>query len=272
MIQSKDNVWYPHPCYQQRVADHFSRAAKTYDSAAMLQRMVAQRVMLNLPSDIEMTRILDLGSGTGRQTAELKPRYLGAQVVGMDMAMGMLQHARRHLPYNPFSWCSGNIDALPFADSCFDLVFSSLAIQWCESLSSALREVQRVLTPGGHFVFSTLAAGSLMELSQAWRHVDNYNHVNQYDPFDTQLQQVIASGFKSDIFKQQTTVLHYSDASFLLKELRALGVNTVTKNASLGLMTRSRLLAFRDAYENLRSPNGLPLTYQVVYGALRKSN
>ena len=186
--------------------------------------------------------------------------------------MGMLQYAERQLPYNPFSWCSGDIDALPFANSCFDLVFSSLAIQWCESLSSALREVKRVLVPGGHFVFSTLVAGSLMEISQAWRQVDCYNHVNQYDTFETQLQQVAASGFESDLFKQQTKVLYYPDVSFLLKELRALGVNTVTKSASLGLMTRSRLLAFRDAYENLRSPNGLPLTYQVVYGALRKSN
>ena len=67
MIQYRENGLYPHD--RQRIAEHFSRAAKTYDSAATLQRVVAQRVMLNLPSDIEMTRILDLGSGTGSQTA-----------------------------------------------------------------------------------------------------------------------------------------------------------------------------------------------------------
>ena len=270
MIPCNENALYPR--YRQRVADNFSRAAKTYDSAATLQRIVAQKAMPSLPSGIEMVRILDLGSGTGSQTAKLQSRYPSAQVVGMDMAMGMLQHAKRHLPDNPFSWCSGDIEALPFTNDCFDLVFSSLAIQWCESLSSVLKEVQRTLKPGGHFVFSTLARDSLTELSQAWCQVDGYSHVNQYDTFDAQLQQVAASDFEPGFLKQQAEVLHYPDTSLLLKELRALGVNTVTEGACSGLMTRRRLLAFRDAYENLRRPSGLPLTYQVVYGALRKPN
>ncbi|OQX33341.1 MAG: malonyl-[acyl-carrier protein] O-methyltransferase BioC [Oceanospirillales bacterium LUC14_002_19_P2] len=268
MIQYKESALCPR--HRQRIAENFSRAAKTYDSAATLQRIVARKAMLGLPSALELERILDLGSGTGRQTMELQQRYPAAQVVGMDMAMGMLQHAQRQLSAPAFSWCAGDIEALPFASDCFDLVFSSLAIQWCESLTSVLQEVQRILKPGGYFVFSSLASGSLMELAQAWRKVDGYSHINHYETLDVRTQQVAASGFESGSLKQQAEVLHYPDVNVLLKELRALGVNTVTEGARQGLMTRRRLLLFRDAYETLRVPAGLPLTYQVVYGVLRK--
>ena len=175
---------------KQRIASNFSRAAGSYDRAATLQKRVAGGVVQRLPDLCGASAILDMGTGTGSQSQTLSSLYPDAQVVGMDMAMGMLEYARQQNSEQAgMQWCSGDIEALPFAGESFDLVYSSLAIQWC-SLDRVLSEVARVLKPGGHFVFSTLAQSSLHELDQAWQSVNEPDRVNRFDAFEDQARTV----------------------------------------------------------------------------------
>lgn len=257
------------PVDKARVAANFSKAAATYDDAATLQKRVSARAMLGMPSDLEPERVLDLGSGTGSQTSILSSFYPEAHITGMDMAMGMLQHAKGQQleSQKEPSWCSGDIESLPFRTDSFDLVFSSLAIQWC-SLETVLEEVSRVLKPGGMFVFSSLASGTMSELNQAWSCVDKNIHVNGFSHCDAQKQTIINSPLTSLSFRQQTETLYYSSVSQLLRELKALGVNTVHSRQQ-GLMTRRRLTGLQQAYEEFRTEDGLPLSYQVLYGVLK---
>ena len=99
---------------KRRVAVNFSRAAESYDCAAALQDRVAARAMLGLPSELQPEMILDLGSGTGSQTVQVAGHYPESNVLGMDLAMGMLSHARTRYPQ--LNWCSGDIEHLPFKD------------------------------------------------------------------------------------------------------------------------------------------------------------
>ena len=251
---------------KRRIAVNFSRAASTYDDAAALQDRVAARAMLGLPSDRKPEFVLDLGSGTGRQTIHVAGHYPQASVLGMDLAMGMASHARTCFP--KLDWCSGDIEQLPFKDSRLDVVFSSLAIQWC-ALNRVLEEVYRVLKPGGLFVFSTLAAGTMHELKQAWSQVDRHVHVNGFDAYSTQKQCVQQSDFQLHSFKLQTETIYYPTVMQLLRDMKALGVNTVPSRKN-GLMSRHRILKLQDAYEVFRTEKGLPLSYEVIYGILHK--
>jgi malonyl-CoA O-methyltransferase len=251
---------------KQRVAANFSRAAATYDAAALLQKRVAARTMLGLPAELTPESILDLGSGTGSQTSVLSSHYPGSHITGMDMAMGMLRFAREQT--EAASWCSGDIESLPFKSNSFDLVFSSLAIQWC-SLDTVLSELYRVLRPGGVFVFSSLATGTMAELNSAWKQVDSNLHVNGFESYDLQRQKISQSPLNQQSFKLQKETLYYSSVVQLLRELKALGVNTVHSRQP-GLMTRGRLMKLQQAYEPFREESGLPLSYQVLYGILRK--
>ncbi|OED44070.1 malonyl-[acyl-carrier protein] O-methyltransferase BioC [Endozoicomonas sp. (ex Bugula neritina AB1)] len=259
---------------KQRIAFNFSRAASTYDDAATLQKRVATHVMQSLPECGLVHSVLDLGAGTGSHSRGLSLRYPDAQVTGMDLAMGMLEFARHQsmgissLPFPPL-WCSGDIEALPFRESSFDLVFSSLAIQWCQ-LDRVLREVYRVLAPGGQFAFSTLAGGSLQELDLAWQTIGETNRVNHFDSIEHQCRFLEESNFKLLSFTQQVETLHFPKVTTLLKGLKALGVNTVLSGRQ-GLMTRSKLQGLQEAYESYRTKDGLPLTYQVIYGVLQKA-
>lgn len=251
---------------KQRVAANFSRAATTYDSAAVLQKRVAARVMMGLPTDARPGYVLDLGSGTGSQTALLSGHFPHSHVTGLDLAMGMLQFARSQC--DSASWCSGDIESLPFKSESFDLVFSSLAIQWC-SFETVLEEIHRVLQPGGVFVFSSLASGTMVELEEAWQQVDRDVHINGFDSFEQQQRWLLESGFKQQSFRQQTETLYYPELFQMLRELKALGVNTVHDGSS-GLMSRGRLVRLQEVYESFRVDAGLPLSYQVLYGILRK--
>ncbi len=253
---------------KQRIAGNFSRAASTYDNAATLQRRVALKLIDTIP-DAEFQSVLDLGAGTGMHSCSLAKRYPQAFVTGMDLAMGMLRFARNQSTLTPaLGWCSGDIESLPFKPDSFDLVFSSLAIQWC-NLDRVLLEAWQSIRPGGFFVFSTLSDGSMDELDSAWKAISEPNRVNQFDSVKHQCARTVASDFQIKSFHSESETLYYADLLSLLRELKALGVNTVL-SGNQGLMTRNRLLGLKNSYEHFRTHSGLPLTYQVVYVVLQK--
>ncbi|MNN92848.1 Malonyl-[acyl-carrier protein] O-methyltransferase [compost metagenome] len=67
-------------------------------------------------------------------------------------------------------------------------------------------------------------------------------------------------------------MLHYPDLRSLTHELKALGAHNLNPGRPGGLTGRARILALVDAYERFRQPQGLPATYQVVYGVLKKED
>ena len=94
-------------------------------------------------------RILDIGCGTGRLTAEIMTPVDSAHVVGIDQSAAMLAEARRHSPSLGFA--QADATALPFLTT-FDAVFSTAAFHWVADHSRLFLEIHRVLAPGGRLV------------------------------------------------------------------------------------------------------------------------
>lgn len=113
---------------KRQVAASFSRAAASYDSVAELQRAVGAELLARLPPGSAPQRWLDLGCGTGFFSRVLAERLPASQGVALDIAEGMLNHARPLGGAEHF--IAGDAERLPLqADSC-GLIFSSLAVQW----------------------------------------------------------------------------------------------------------------------------------------------
>lgn len=253
---------------KQAVAASFSRAAATYDQVAELQRSVGTNLLARLPDALQVERIADLGCGTGYFSRALNLRF-GQPVLGLDIAEGMLRYARAQGPASSH-WVAADAEALPLRSASQQLLFSSLALQWCPDLSQALREALRVLEPGGCIAFNTLVEGTLRELRDAWQAVDGYVHVNRFMPLE-QLQQILAgAGFASWHCEVETHVLHYPQLSGLTHELKALGAHNLNSGRPGGLTGRARLRALTTAYEAFRQPAGLPATYEVAQIILHK--
>lgn len=101
------------------------------------------------------TQILEIGCGSAPCARWL--RHEGADVIGLDISAGMLRHARTAMshggPLVPLVQASA--EHLPFRDNSFDKVCSSFgAIPFVADSARVMREAERVLRPGGQFVFS----------------------------------------------------------------------------------------------------------------------
>lgn len=253
---------------KRQVAASFSRAAASYDSVAALQRAVGVALLDQIEHADAPARWLDLGSGTGYFSRLLGERFAGAEGVAVDIAEGMLRHARqaggaRH-------HVAGDAERLPLRDGCVDLLFSSLAVQWCERFASVLSEARRVLRPGGVMAFSSLCVGTLDELRASWQAVDGLVHVNRFRRFEEYQRLCAGSGLEVVDLELRPHVLHYPDVRSLTRELKALGAHNLNPGRPSGLTGRARMQQLLQAYEQFRQPQGLPATYQVVYGVLRK--
>jgi ubiquinone/menaquinone biosynthesis C-methylase UbiE len=107
------------------------------------------------------TRVLDVACGTGI-VARLAAQRVGptGQVVGLDLNPGMLAVARGlpPLPGAPIAWQEASAVALTFPDARFDVVLCQQGLQFFPDRPAAVREMHRVLKPGGRLALSVYSA------------------------------------------------------------------------------------------------------------------
>jgi SAM-dependent methyltransferase len=102
-------------------------------------------------------RVLDVACGTGvLARAAAKRASPGGVVTGLDLNPGMLAVAERLSP--TLQWKQGRADALPFADESFDVVASQFGLMFFPDPAKALREMMRVLIPGGRLAVAVWAS------------------------------------------------------------------------------------------------------------------
>jgi ubiquinone/menaquinone biosynthesis C-methylase UbiE len=101
--------------------------------------------------------VLDVGCGTG-VLARAAAGRVGptGEVVGLDCNQGMLAVAARSPA--PVTWRQGLAEDLPFDDGCFDRVLCQFALMFFDDQRQALREMARVLRPGGTVAVATWSA------------------------------------------------------------------------------------------------------------------
>jgi malonyl-CoA O-methyltransferase len=261
------------------IASHFSRAAAGYDRYAGLQRDIGHQLMTHLPQQSGLERGLDLGCGTGYFLPHLGSRV--AHMEALDLSSAMLLEAKRRYPQANFH--QGDAESLPFEDERFDVIYSNLALQWCDALCCAVNQAWRCLRPNGWFIFSTLAEGTLTELCESWRGLDARDHVNRFLSYSAIDQSVRCARWSSVKVEFESRVLHYQHVVELLKDLKGIGANYVigvdegdSPHRALsgklrGLTTPAQLKQLGQIYQQgYAQPQGLPASYQVVYCVMQK--
>ncbi|GGP20823.1 malonyl-ACP O-methyltransferase BioC [Silvimonas iriomotensis] len=253
----------------------FDKAASTYDAAAVLQREVVQRMAERLDFiRIKPERVLDAGSGTGFACPVLRKRYPESRLIELDLAPSMLRVARdgrtggiRALldRRKPVQVC-GDLEALPLASNSVDLIWSSLALQWCNEPDTAFAEMLRVLKPGGLLMFATLGPDTLRELRTAFAGIDGHTHVNQFIDMHDLGDALVNSGFATPVMDMEHITLTYPELKPILADLKAIGAQNATRGRRDGMMGKSAWQRVTAAYEAFRRDGELPATYEVVYG------
>jgi malonyl-CoA O-methyltransferase len=255
---------------RRAVARAFDRASSGYDAAAALQERVRNELLGRLDElRIEPQNVLDLGAGTGHAARALKRRYPKALVAAVDIAPGMLERARAQSRWlRRFERVRGDAYSLPFRDGAFELVFSSLMLQWCDDLDAAFTEIARVLAPGGLLLFSTFGPGTLAELREAWAASGAPgNHVNHFFDPHALGSALMHAGLAEPVLDVDRIIMRYPDTLALMRELKAIGAHNVTQGRARGLTGRQRLAAMSKAYEAQRRDGSLPATWEVIHAS-----
>jgi len=259
---------------KKQVRRAFSRAARDYDAAAVMQREVCTRMLERLDYiKLQPTKILDAGSGTGWGTRQLAQRYPAAQVVALDIALGMLNVAREHSGWwrklftgNRESHVCADIEALPLAADSVQMVWSNLALQWCNDLPATFRELHRVLKPDGLLMFSTFGPDTLKELRNAFSGVDGHSHVNRFTDMHDLGDLLAASGFAEPVMDMEIITLTYAEVKSVMQDLRGIGAHNATAGRAQGMMGKAAWQHVLERYENFRRDGKLPATFEIVYG------
>lgn len=197
-----------HQVDKPSIKAEFSKNAMHYDSVAVVQRRIADHIVTMAVSSMmenrqEAISILDAGCGTGYVAARLMQILTKAindttsstyslptnrsidlsidmmndpadiHLTALDLSPAMLAQAKERSVYHVFQ--QGDIEALPFSDQAFDITLSSLAIQWCHDPQQAIAELTRVTR--SKVMISTLLSGTLRELSEAFKTIDDEQHI-----------------------------------------------------------------------------------------------
>ena len=130
----------------------FNRQAATYDEDMKGQHARSlYPVLLEKLSHIPFQSALDLGCGTGEILKLILQEDTHKELCGIDLSEKMLAVAKSKLP-EQVKLILGDSESLPFSDNTFDVVYCNDSFHHYPALQNVLREVYRVLKPGGTFL------------------------------------------------------------------------------------------------------------------------
>ncbi len=257
-----------------RVRASFNRAANTYDAAAVLQKRVREEMLSRLDLvKIKPKAILDAGCGTGHGSFALQKRFSNANIISLDLAFNMLQQTKLQRPWlqkclqkmlHQQHLLCADIENLPIASNSMGLVWSNLAIQWCNDLDGAFSELARVLQPEGLLMFSTFGPDTLKELRAAT--TNGHTHVSRFIDMHDIGDALVRAGFSTPVLDVEHYTLTYDDVKSVMTDLKSIGAHNATAGRARGLQGRSFLQNLVQNYEQFRVAGKLPATFEVVYG------
>ena len=213
----------------------------------------------------------------------LRPRW----VVDLVMQCGLRDRLTKRFPgsrvvscgYSPGALVSGRVDRarrpqalaasptrLPLAAGSADLVASNLALCWFADAAAVLREIWRVLRPGGLVAFATLGPDTLVELRRSWGVVDERSHIIDFIDMHDIGDAMVRAGFGDVVMDVERITVTWPDVPALLRDLRGLGTGNPLPDRPSGLTTPGKLATLVSAYQAQRPPGRVPATVELVYG------
>ena len=101
----------------------------------------------------------------------------------------------------------------------------------------------------------------------AWAQADAASHVSAFADMTHLASAMSHSGLSEPVIDRELELSHYPDVRALMNELRALGATHASEDRRRTLTGRHRLKAMLNAYEQLRTGDGIPASWEIIYGA-----
>ena len=235
-----------------RIAQRFDRAAATYAGATPIQRQVAARLAERIAqAGLDAgPRVAEFGCGAGYLPLAVWPQLPPRLWIATDIAPGMVAATAGVLPAEGLT---AVMDAArPALAPGFDLVCSSLTLQWLDDPAAAIARWRALVAPGGVLAVATLVDGTFAQWREA---LAQAGAGPQGPPFHT--LEAARAWFGGDVLIQTLTLTErHANGLAFLKSARAAGIDAGSGPAQNAGVMRRALRAFE--------ARGAAITYQVA--------
>ena len=252
------------------LAHSFNRAADSYPNHSKLQQGISRRLLSFLigRQRQDPRRILDLGCGAGFSTRLLADHLPEAEITALDLAAKMIFFAREQLcNFSNVQFVCADMENMPFASGCFDLVFSSSVIQWSDNRQRLAAELCRILKPQGLACLSSFCQNTLSELRASWRRADSWEHTIDFASHRELCRQINSCGMTIHLAHRQTEIVPYGSVLEFLHDMKKAGIKNCRRDRRCSGLTTPR--RFRRMQENYQAcyalGQGVRARYEVVF-------
>jgi SAM-dependent methyltransferase len=226
--------------HERHVVDQFGGQAAAYLASAVHAQGEDLAEMAGLAAAHPEARVLDLGCGAGHVSFTVAP-HVGS-VTACDLSDAMLAVVARTAAERGLANVrteAGAAERLPFADAAFDLVLSRYSAHHWRDLPLALREVRRVLAPGGRVLFADVISPGVPLLDsflQTLEMLRDPSHVRNYAP-DEWLRALALAGLVPESFARRRLRLEFASwiARMRPPEAHVAAIRSLQEGASADL-------------------------------------
>lgn len=239
------------------------RIANTYSKTAWLPNEIAHRLLAHLDAiPFQPKTVVDLGCRTGYTAQLLKTRFPAADIIALELSEAMLNNIALEINAQTIH----NYAILPLTAHSVDLVFSNLALSWCAKRIKNFQEIHRILKPEGLFLFSLFGMDTLKEAQQSWQNIDAFPHIHLFDDMHIIGDLLLQQQFVNPVMATEHLIVFYSSVEKLCRELKASGLQNLHADRYRYLTGKKRWQQFTDNYQLLKKSQGLPATFEIIYG------
>jgi len=157
---------------KQQVKLHFSKNASNYDEYAHVQKkmrdVLIDFMMQNIKDALKITRILEIGCGTGSLTRALTELFPSAHITAVDIAPGMIAEIEPKFKNNSVEFICGDIEEMDLNNT-YDIIISNATFQWFNDMPITINKLYNALNSKGILCFSTFGKSTFCELNQCFK-------------------------------------------------------------------------------------------------------
>lgn len=241
------------------------RVASSYAESSVVAREIFRRLEARLDYlALKPKVVVDLGCGNAESLVVLKKRYPKAMLLGVDLSLSMLLHAKRGRIFSRKPvLLQADAHSLPLADDSVDVLLASMLLPQCENSEAVFLEINRVLKPGGAVLFTSLGPDSMKSMLDIMKTVDPNNERQLFTDMHDLGDMMAVAGLAQPVLDIEYLEITYPSVDAMLNELRACGGGNAVEARRRGLMSPKKA---REIVDALVEANVMGFSLELVSG------
>lgn len=243
---------------KDNIAQSFGKAASSYDKDAPVQKWTA-KLLRDYVSGLDIksnATCLEIGCGTGFLTKELITLLPEADWTVTDLSKDMLDACKTRIGSSATYQVMDGEN--PEASGQYDLIVSSLAVQWFHDLEGGLLKLVNLLSPTGRLVFTTLGENTFSQWRENLQRLKKTVGTHNYPTAQT----VLKFSFGSYVIDVDTIpyLQHYESGLHFLRSLKSIGAQE-PKSSYVSMSASNMRKVLRSLEDNEK---GCDMTYEIL--------